>query len=137
MPVARVRPSRPPTERSSRRREAPPSAEPGPHPFDTAAARADQPRSRPGITPLPGLAWRLCVAGAPGIRVKGIAAIVRREFTVVNLIKRFVAEEEGLELLEYAILGVVLAAGLVAAYTLLQGNISTGLGTAASTLTGS
>lgn len=35
---------------------------------------------------------------------------------MINLFKRFVAEEDGLELLEYAILAVVLVAGLLAAY---------------------
>ena len=55
---------------------------------------------------------------------------------MANLIKRFIAEEEGLELLEYAILAGVLAIGLIAAYTTFSGSINTALTSIGSSVTG-
>jgi len=53
---------------------------------------------------------------------------------VVKLIKRFVAEEEGLELLEYAILAAVLALALITVYGALGNSVSTALTNAAQAL---
>ena len=53
---------------------------------------------------------------------------------MANLIKRFIAEEEGLELLEYAILAGVLAIGLVAGYSAFRGQIATALSTIGTTV---
>ena len=47
-----------------------------------------------------------------------------------NLLKRFVAEEDGLEILEYAILAFVLVAGLAAVYRSLATSVSGGLSSA-------
>ncbi len=53
---------------------------------------------------------------------------------MVKLIKRFVAEEEGLELLEYAILAAVLALALITVYGALGNSVSTALTNAAQAL---
>jgi len=55
---------------------------------------------------------------------------------VVNLIRRFVAEEEGLELLEYAILAAVLGLGLITIYGTFGNSISGALDRASSALDG-
>jgi Flp pilus assembly pilin Flp len=53
----------------------------------------------------------------------------------MNLLKRFAAQDDGLELLEYAILAVVLAVALAAAYNILGTQIGDALTQAGNTLT--
>jgi Flp pilus assembly pilin Flp len=57
-----------------------------------------------------------------------------RRSAMRELCMRFVKEEEGLELLEYAILAVVLAVALAAAYNTLSDQIGSALSNAGDTL---
>jgi pilus assembly protein Flp/PilA len=54
---------------------------------------------------------------------------------MLNFIYQFVKEEEGASAAEYALLLVVITLGIVGAVTLLGGNITTAITTAAGTLT--
>jgi Flp pilus assembly pilin Flp len=58
----------------------------------------------------------------------------REEISMRELWMRFVKEEDGLELLEYAILAVVLAVALAAAYNTLSDQIGSALSNAGDTL---
>jgi len=56
---------------------------------------------------------------------------------MLNAIRRFVKEEDGASAVEYALLVGLITVAMVGAVTLLSGNITTAINTAATNLTGS
>jgi len=53
---------------------------------------------------------------------------------MISKLSRFLRDEEGLELSEYAVSGALIVLGAVAAFTLLGGNIATVINTVANTI---
>jgi pilus assembly protein Flp/PilA len=54
----------------------------------------------------------------------------------IQMIRRFLRDETGLELSEYAVAAALVVAGVVVAFTTLGNAITTGIGTLANTITG-
>ena len=55
---------------------------------------------------------------------------------MLNLIKKFVREEEGLEMVEWALVAALLTSAAAAAFTTLGGNVTTELTALAARFTG-
>jgi len=68
-------------------------------------------------------------------KTESITKTIRKVNAMLNFICQFVKEEEGASAAEYALLLVVITLGIVGAVTLLGGNITTAINTAAGTLT--